>query len=98
MIIKLLHRQSILEVDDCAKNCFTSNVTLVTYPRIRFTRFPSPNGASQEKEMKRAIRLAIVVVGLMGAYTTIASAFDGGPIPMCNPYNTKCQKWETPSK
>ena len=45
--------------------------------------------------MKRAIRLAIVVVGLMGAYTTIASAFDGGPIPMCNPYNPKCQKWET---
>jgi hypothetical protein len=50
--------------------------------------------------MKRAIRLAIVVVGLIGAYVTVAapllSAFDGGPIPMCNPANPKCQKIELP--
>jgi hypothetical protein len=47
--------------------------------------------------MKRAVRLLIVVVGLIGAYVTVAApvlqAFDGGPIPLCNP-NTpeKCIK------
>jgi hypothetical protein len=44
--------------------------------------------------MKRAIRMMIVVVGLMGAYATIASAFDGGPIPLCNPYSPSCKKWD----
>jgi hypothetical protein len=50
--------------------------------------------------MKRAVRWMIVVVGLVGAYVTVAapllSAFDGGPIPMCNPDNPKCKKIDLP--
>lgn len=52
--------------------------------------------------MKRAVRLLIVVVGLIGAYVTVAApvlqAFDGGPIPMCNPENPKCVKIVKPDK
>lgn len=47
--------------------------------------------------MQRAVRMLIVLVGLIGASLTVAapllSAFDGGPIPMCNPANPKCGKW-----
>jgi len=50
--------------------------------------------------MKRAVKWMIVVVGLVGASLTVAapvmSAFDGGPIPMCNPDNPKCTKFGTP--
>lgn len=46
--------------------------------------------------MKRAILWMAVMVGLVGASLTVAaplmSAFDGGPIPMCNPDNPKCIK------
>ncbi len=47
--------------------------------------------------MTRAVRVLIVVVGLIGAYVTVAApvvqAFDGGPIPLCNPDNPgKCLK------
>jgi hypothetical protein len=50
--------------------------------------------------MKRAVKWMIVVVGLVGASLTVAapvmSAFDGGPIPMCNPDNPKCKKIDLP--
>jgi hypothetical protein len=50
--------------------------------------------------MKRAVKWMIVLVGLVGASLTVAapvmSAFDGGPIPMCNPDNPKCKKIGTP--
>jgi len=50
--------------------------------------------------MKRAVKWMIVVVGLVGASLTVAApvmqAFDGGPIPMCNPDNPKCKKIGTP--
>lgn len=48
--------------------------------------------------MKRAARFIIVVVGLIGAYMTVAAPLfaDGGPIPMCNPWDTKCTKLERP--
>ncbi len=50
--------------------------------------------------MKRAVRWMIVVVGLVGASLTVAVplmyAFDGGPIPMCNPDNPKCKKIDIP--
>jgi hypothetical protein len=46
--------------------------------------------------MKRAVKWMIVVVGLVGASLTVAvplvSAFDGGPIPLCNPSNPACTK------
>jgi hypothetical protein len=54
---------------------------------------------SQENNtMKRAARFIIVVVGLIGAYMTVAAPLfaDGGPIPMCNPWDTKCTKLERP--
>ncbi len=52
--------------------------------------------------MKRVVRWMIVVVGLVGASLTVAaplvSAFDGGPLPMCNPDNPKCTKLGIPDK
>ena len=52
--------------------------------------------------MKHAMKWFIVMVGLVGASLTVAapvmSAFDGGPIPMCNPDNPKCTKIGTPNK
>jgi hypothetical protein len=42
--------------------------------------------------MKRAIRMLILVVGLVGVYEAVAAtvpAPDGGPLPMCNPKTTK---------
>jgi hypothetical protein len=51
--------------------------------------------------MKRAIRLLIAVVGLLGAYVMVSAplleAFDGGPIPMCNPNNPRCIRTEFPN-
>jgi hypothetical protein len=46
--------------------------------------------------MKRAIRMFLLMVGLVGALTAVAAPLvpvsDGGPIPLCNPKNPKCQK------
>jgi hypothetical protein len=46
--------------------------------------------------MKRAIRILILMVGVVGACSALAApllpAPDGGPIPMCNPKNPKCTK------
>jgi hypothetical protein len=52
--------------------------------------------------MKHAMKWLIVMVGLVGASLTVAApvmqAFDGGPIPMCNPNNPKCTKYGLPGK
>lgn len=43
--------------------------------------------------MKRAVRMLILMVGLIGVYEALAAptmpAPDGGPLPMCNPKTTK---------
>jgi hypothetical protein len=45
--------------------------------------------------MKRAIRMAILTVGLVGTFVAAAvqqvPASDGGPILVCPPKDTKCQ-------
>jgi hypothetical protein len=44
-----------------------------------------------ETTMKRAVRMLILMVGLVCTYTAFAApaftAPDGGPIPLCNPKN-----------
>jgi hypothetical protein len=50
--------------------------------------------------MKRAVRFLVLVAGLIGAYVTVAAPLlsaDGGPIPMCNPWNPKCTQIERPN-
>ena len=45
--------------------------------------------------MKLAIRIAILIVGLVGTFLTatapLVPAADGGPLPLCPPRSTKCQ-------
>jgi hypothetical protein len=45
--------------------------------------------------MKRAIRIAILMVGLVGTFVAAAvqqvPAQDGGPIPLCPPNRPGCQ-------
>ena len=57
----------------------------------------APREPAQENHnpMKRAIRLLILMVGVVGACSALAAPMlpsDGGPIPMCNPKNPKCTK------
>jgi hypothetical protein len=44
--------------------------------------------------MKRAVRMLILMVGLVCTYEAVIApvlyAFDGGPIPLCNP-KTGCK-------
>jgi len=45
--------------------------------------------------MKYAIRVLVLMVGVVGACSALAAPMlpsDGGPIPMCNPANPKCTK------
>jgi hypothetical protein len=45
--------------------------------------------------MKRAIRIAILIVGLVGTFLTatvpLVPAADGGPLILCPPKATNCQ-------
>lgn len=45
--------------------------------------------------MKRTIRIAILIVGLVGTFMTAAAplvpAADGGPLILCPPHSTHCQ-------
>jgi hypothetical protein len=45
--------------------------------------------------MKRTIRIAILIVGLVGTCLTatapLVPAADGGPLPLCPPGNPKCK-------
>ena len=45
--------------------------------------------------MKRAIRIAVLIVGLVGTFLTatapLVPAADGGPLLLCPPKNTHCQ-------
>jgi hypothetical protein len=47
-----------------------------------------------EQSMKRAVRMLILMVGLVCTYEAVIApvlyAFDGGPIPLCNP-KTGCK-------
>ena len=44
--------------------------------------------------MKRAIRISILMVGLVGTFAAATvqqvPAFDGGPLPLCPPRQTNC--------
>jgi len=46
--------------------------------------------------MKRALRIAILTVGLVGTFVAAAvqqvPAQDGGPLPLCPPKNQNCQQ------
>ena len=48
-----------------------------------------------DEPMKRAIRISILMLGLVGTYVAAAvqqvPAFDGGPILVCPPKQTNCQ-------
>src|ERR1043166_8305365 len=80
------------------QNLGRNMVTFVTCHRIPLVRFPSPTESPRRKlpPMKRAVKWMIVLVGLVGASLTVVtptlSAFDGGPIPLCNPNNPNCTK------
>jgi len=45
--------------------------------------------------MKRAIRIAVLIVGAVGTFMAAAAplvpAADGGPLILCPPRSTKCQ-------
>ena len=45
--------------------------------------------------MKRAVRIAILIVGLVGTFLAAAApqvpAADGGPLILCPPHSPKCQ-------
>lgn len=44
--------------------------------------------------MKRAIRISLLMLGLMGTFIAASvqpvPALDGGPIPLCPPHSTGC--------
>jgi hypothetical protein len=45
--------------------------------------------------MNRAVRMLILMVGLVCTYVAIATPIlnaDLGPMPTCNPYNPNCTK------
>ena len=48
-----------------------------------------------EEPMKRAIRISVLILGLVGTYVAAAvqqvPAADGGPILVCPPRQTNCQ-------
>ena len=46
--------------------------------------------------MKRAIRMVVLMVGLVCTYVAVAAPMipspEGGPMPLCNPKNANCPK------
>jgi len=48
-----------------------------------------------DEPMKRAVRIAILIVGLVGTFLTatvpLVPAADGGPLLLCPPRSTHCQ-------
>ena len=49
----------------------------------------------ENEPMKRAIRIAILIIGLVGTFVAAAAplvpAADGGPLLLCPPGNTHCK-------
>ena len=63
--------------------------------RVERVVFPKFYAVLGDEPMKRAIRIGILIVGLVGTFMAAAAplvpAADGGPLILCPPKATHCQ-------